>query len=489
MSVPTLRSLSDTLGEHLHPLGTDPLPETPIDAVHINDQAEPTAYLSGGELLLTTGLSVVPTPAGCLAYVGRLRDAGVAAVGFGLGPVYDEVPAPFVEACTAVGMPLLVVPERTPFVTISRAYWSAVARSGEQDLLDQLAGQRALVDAASSSDPTRAILQTLAKWLDGWAAALSPAGELIGAQPSESPVEMTELRSEIARLSRTGHPASASVEVAGRRRLTILPLDTAGGSGGYLAVVSRSRLDPGTRRTVLAAAALLGLVSARRDAESIARSIARETVARTVARLLADGHPDAARDLAAASLGAPLTARVRVVAVRSPVRPARLVGLLGGAERAVHEAVAEDRTWLVTPPTSPPMRALAEAIRGEDPATAAVISPPVRLEDVAETRLSALDRLEALPPGTVVMPSMSESAVTAALETLLAPEQDRLVSALTAFLRHHGHWESAARAEGLHRNSLRHRVRQAGNLLGLDLDDPDVRAHLWLALSTVGRRP
>jgi purine catabolism regulator len=31
---------------------------------------------------------------------------------------------------------------------------------------------------------------------------------------------------------------------------------------------------------------------------------------------------------------------------------------------------------------------------------------------------------------------------------------------------------------------VRHRMARAGELLGVDFDDPDVAAHLWLALRT-----
>ncbi len=57
-----------------------------------------------------------------------------------------------------------------------------------------------------------------------------------------------------------------------------------------------------------------------------------------------------------------------------------------------------------------------------------------------------------------------------------------LLATVRAYLAARGTWEDAARALGIHRNSLRHRISVAGNLIGVDLDDPDVAAHLWLAL-------
>ncbi|MFC6930362.1 helix-turn-helix domain-containing protein [Actinomadura yumaensis] len=46
-----------------------------------------------------------------------------------------------------------------------------------------------------------------------------------------------------------------------------------------------------------------------------------------------------------------------------------------------------------------------------------------------------------------------------------------------------GQGEAAARALGVHRHTLRARMRKAARLLGRDLDDPAVRAELWIALS------
>ena len=50
--------------------------------VHISELADPTPWLSGGELLLTTGLQLGEDPAG---YVGRLVQHGLTGLGFGVG--------------------------------------------------------------------------------------------------------------------------------------------------------------------------------------------------------------------------------------------------------------------------------------------------------------------------------------------------------------------------------------------------------------------
>ena len=57
-----------------------------------------------------------------------------------------------------------------------------------------------------------------------------------------------------------------------------------------------------------------------------------------------------------------------------------------------------------------------------------------------------------------------------------------LVASLRAWLAHHGQWDAAAADLGVHRHTLRYRMRRVKEILGRSLDDPDVRMELWLAL-------
>ena len=74
------------------------------------------------------------------------------------------------------------------------------------------------------------------------------------------------------------------------------------------------------------------------------------------------------------------------------------------------------------------------------------------------------------------------------LEPLTAlPEERRrlLLRVLRTWLDVHGSWDGCARELGLHRNSVRRHVRQAADVLGLDLDDARIRAELLIALQFV----
>jgi purine catabolism regulator len=112
------------LGEHLHPVDGFVVAETPVTAVHISELVDPTSYVSGGELLLTTVLILPTSRVGWEGYVSRLKRIGIAALGIGLGPRYHEPPEALVEACKASGL------------TLARCPGSNTLPDDHQDLLE-----------------------------------------------------------------------------------------------------------------------------------------------------------------------------------------------------------------------------------------------------------------------------------------------------------------------------------------------------------------
>jgi purine catabolism regulator len=78
--------------------------------------------------------------------------------------------------------------------------------------------------------------------------------------------------------------------------------------------------------------------------------------------------------------------------------------------------------------------------------------------------------------------SAEESQAEQWVAVLASYSRADLLETVTSYLRHQGQWEVVARELGLHRNSVRHRIGVATQLIGVVLDDPDVAANLWLAL-------
>ncbi|MFJ6648626.1 PucR family transcriptional regulator [Streptomyces sp. NPDC091290] len=95
---------------------------------------------------------------------------------------------------------------------------------------------------------------------------------------------------------------------------------------------------------------------------------------------------------------------------------------------------------------------------------------------------------EQLASGSV-LPLLADDAVRAFADGLLralhehdATGRGDLVASLRAWLFRHGQWDAAAADLGVHRHTLRYRMRRVEEILGRSLDDADVRMELWLAL-------
>ncbi|MDG9705470.1 PucR family transcriptional regulator [Streptomyces sp. DH37] len=114
---------------------------------------------------------------------------------------------------------------------------------------------------------------------------------------------------------------------------------------------------------------------------------------------------------------------------------------------------------------------------------------------VARRRGRALVEHEDVASGSV-LPLLADDAVRAFADGMLralhehdAHGRGDLVASLHAWLSRHGQWDAAAADLGVHRHTLRYRMRRVEEILGRSLDDPDVRMELWLALKATATVP
>src|SRR5688500_18137054 len=91
--------------------------------VHISELEDPTPWLSGGELLLTTGLQL-GDDAQQRAYVARLAGHGLSGLGFGAGFSHEHAPEALREAAAEHDFPLFEVPYELPFIAITEKAFS-----------------------------------------------------------------------------------------------------------------------------------------------------------------------------------------------------------------------------------------------------------------------------------------------------------------------------------------------------------------------------
>ncbi|MFI6289025.1 PucR family transcriptional regulator ligand-binding domain-containing protein [Streptomyces sp. NPDC051018] len=486
--MPALDDLVRLLGADLEPVSPTAVPPAEVTGVHVSELTDPTPYLAGGELLLTTGMGLTGQTAQVRAYTARLAAHGVTALGIGLGPVHSTVPESLLRACETAGLPLLAVPAPTPFLTVARTYWSLTAAAGQEQLSAALGAHRDLVRSAAGPDPVRAVVRTLADAVEGWAAQLTPHGEVVAVWPREHRASARRIAAEVARLRMAGPHSSATFPL-GADDVVLHPLTGRGPLNGFVATGCPRPMKAPDRQLVLTACALLALQGEQRRRGVTAARTARSCVA----RLLLSGHLDAARSLGA-DLGLPAIApRVRLLA---------LAGLTGGLDDVLdllepvaagggHQllAVAEpDEVWALTgPDDTTAVRAAVRRLTGEWlPGARAVLGPPVSVAEL-HRQLPTLGRtLAAVPPGTLRDLSEHGAPTAPSLDPILGYTRTDLVGAVAAYLRHRGHWERAAADLGVHRNTLRHRMITAARLLDADLDDPDTASRTWLALRERG---
>jgi purine catabolism regulator len=552
----TLSALVAIAGLHLTVLAGEEQLGRPVRWVHTSELDDPAPYLEGGELLLTTGLKLGRSREKLRRYVHRLADAGVAGLGFGIGLTYGEVPAALVEAAEERGLPLLQVPQPTPFIAISKAVTAALAAEQYQAVTTSFEAQEELTRAALGKDGTAALIARLAARLGGWAALYDASGAVVAAAPDWAVRRAGRLRPEVDRLRSRPAPTSAALQggrwsdrtvsrgaAAGAARTGGVehaasgteqepesgpgPAQAAEGlageapepqddqaagdfvvlqslgadrrARGFLAVGTEDRLTPGERYVLNAAVALLTLTLERsRDLRR-----AEERMRTALLRLVLAGETGTAREVAGALLGGLPEGQVRVLVAEG-------AGLTALGDLAEQSAIRAGEPLLLAPEGE---RLVLLALDGgavhsdcvaaveELDSVALGISGPVGPEAAGAAYTQAERALAvALRSGRhsvdhdevgsgSLFPLLANEAVLAFSDGLLRPlrEHDRtargdLEASLYAWLSRHGQWDAAAADLGVHRHTLRYRMRRVEELLGRSLDDADVRMELWLAL-------
>jgi len=143
MSLPTLRQilgLPAFRGAEL--LSGQARLDGQITWVHVAEVLDAARLLSGGELLLSTGLELARTsPEARVAYVRSLAEAGVGGLGLELVQWLKEVPAEMLQTARMLQFPILVFRSEVRFAELTRAAHERILRpavSEDEPLLESL---------------------------------------------------------------------------------------------------------------------------------------------------------------------------------------------------------------------------------------------------------------------------------------------------------------------------------------------------------------
>ncbi len=133
----------------------------PVRWVHITEVPDPTGWLKGGELLLTTGYGFAVPEEQQVAQLKALIDHNLSGLGFGTGFTFDKVPECLVKVADEYSFPLFEVPYHVPFIAITEAVASKIVNEQYSLLQRSLAVHEKLTKIVLEEKGLDAILSTL----------------------------------------------------------------------------------------------------------------------------------------------------------------------------------------------------------------------------------------------------------------------------------------------------------------------------------------
>jgi len=109
-----------------------------VSWAHVSELEDPTPWLMGHELIMTTGIGVPRPAAQQRAYLERLDAAGVSALALSDHLHVPPLTATFHATANALGLPVLRVPLPVPFIAIAQEVAAAVQSDTHRRLTAQL---------------------------------------------------------------------------------------------------------------------------------------------------------------------------------------------------------------------------------------------------------------------------------------------------------------------------------------------------------------
>lgn len=479
--------------------------ENNVRWVHISEVEDPTPWLTGGELLLTTGLNIRDDFGD---YVRRLAGANIAGIGFGVGMGHADVPRSLIDAADELGIPVLSVPVDTPYMAISEAVSQLLAADRYDAIRRAFDAQQKLTQAALRSE--KELVQEISRQIGGWVIQTDAVGEVVQAWPPQSVENLPALLPDLVRARESGGRTSASIITPGASTV-IQPMSVDGLPRGFLIVGIEHAIESYERLVLTAALALLTLEAERSRAVSARLHRLRSSI---LTQALRDFRPsrDAIRQMS--SWGLDATA-VRVVVLIAP--PAahreildRTVALLTNLDipGAVTAQQGRGGSHIVALTSDDPSASTELAAVGADIEGVFVgVGEVAPLEEfgrsyrgalhaasIGRTEGQAVTDFGDLAAMQLLLSTNSPESLDYFVERVLGPLRADVVTgkdvdlrrSLEAFLAHNGHWNDAAGSLQVHRHTLRSRMDRVAQVTGRDVESAYSRMELWLALLIEG---
>jgi purine catabolism regulator len=505
----------------------------PVRWVHISELPDPTPWLSGGELLLTTGM-MLGTAKKQRDFVAALADHGLAGIGLGTGFSHERVPAAMMEAADARGLPLLDIPYEVPFIAVTERAFTRLVNEQYALLQRSIAAQERLQRIVLSEQGLDAVAAALATLIGGTALVFDGRGALQAHSTFRRELDaaaVPELGEQLRERARRGEqrefaPAGGGLALpvsAGDAQREGLPqawLVAAKDEGGLAEIdrlilhqavtvialeLLRRRVADTTERR-LAGDLLSAAITGELDGAELGRRLEPFGLGGRVTTLvLAPGErrvQACERTLSEALRGESISALVasheRFVCalmpgflddelfelgerVRARVSAALGVETRAGAGRVVSAGDVR-QSWHEA-------RFALEAREMSDRAAPAEPHASGNGSGAADAAQEKLATYRDLGSFQLLLSLQDSDALGLYCDSLLGPIENgeghyggELMRSLEAFIECNGQWEAAARRLYCHRHTLRYRIRKIEELTGRNLASARDRIEFWLAL-------
>ena len=519
----TVRGLVSEMGLEL--TTGDAGADAPVRWVHISELPDPTPWLSGGELLLTTGIQL-DSDERQREFVRLLSGHHLAGLGFGTGFDHEQLPAALVEEAETLGFPVFEVPYELPFIALTEKAFARLVNEQYEVLQRGIAIHKRLERLVLEESGLDEVVRALAAATGGAVCVLSGRGETISSkafrrQLPEAALEQVreevirrgdELSAGTARAAENAEFAPDHPEIAGRSLVLPVSLRGRGAPQAWLVAARDTGVLGDFERLILQQAVTVVALElmrqrAMRDTE---RRLAGDVLAEALTGRLSE--EELAMRLRPFGIGH--SAAVLVFAGQDPAPVPQAEGGLDrfladagvGALVATRErllcAVVDAREGL--DPVALAARA-RDAIGAGDGSLRAAASRPAPVASLRRTFHEARCALEAAALANGSAPAVASYRDLGAFQLLLSLQDDdalrlycdsvlgpledasgeygdELIRSLEAFIEQNGQWEQAARELYCHRHTLRYRIRRVEQLTGRDLSTARDRIEFWLAL-------
>lgn len=482
--------------------------DRPIRWVHVSELEDPTPWLKGGEVILTTGMGIGATPAKQRAYIKRLAGAGLAGLGFGLGFSHDRTPRALITAAAAADFPLFEVPYPVPFIAITEAIFTRIVAEQYDTLQRAVDAEHVLTRSVMEGEGTDGIARSLAGVTKGWVLLLDLHGLPIASTGRAATSRVDRIWEEV-QVSRPEATSFSLTLVDRGHHIWIQPVGAQGRVEAFLAVGKPEQPSQKDRIVAGHALSLFAIELAKTRAVADAQ---RRLQGDFFDQLVAGGvsEPEMVRGLT--RFGFEADAQFVVVGLEAegdegPGPDALALAVTDDRSRAGGGFLASSRddgvALLLPAEPDIDVEAIVDSIGRRVGAplrsgTGSAVPPGEVARSLREARYALqVCRLEGwskagfedLGTYRLLLSMADPDALRAFADSLLGPldaydrdHNGELIGSLQAFLGNNARWETAAGELFVHRHTLRYRMRKVEELTGRDLSGSFDRMEFWLAL-------